>query len=418
MAHANQEPGTPQVVHSGATPSRPGVVLPVRTRGRNIVRRIARGALALLFVVGAATSLLPWGRAAVRGVLLLPPLLTASQPAAFVATGEGVRQTHLMVPYADGTVFLDVYAPTTPTPPVPGARGGLLIIPGVGDNRGDAQVVNLSNSLARAGEVVMLMTTQTLINFDLASADSDAVVQAFNRLSVWPGVGANRVGIVGISAGDAIVCLAATDPRIRDRVAFIIDFGGFYDALNLLHDFGRRAIEVDGKLQPWQPADVPKAVLSNVLAPVLPAPDGARLQAGFNLMNPNPLTPDDAALLSPEGAAAYHLLAGDAPSAVDANIALLVPLAGELLRQLSPSAVVSQIRAPIYLLHSRTDMYVPFTESRDFNAALTRLHHPHDYVEITIFQHVEVQSGLPLGSAISDGARLARILFEALLVGS
>jgi acetyl esterase/lipase len=369
-------------------------------------------------VVGLATSALPWGRAAVRGALLLAPVLSTSQPAAYVAIGEGVRHTSLKIAAADGPAYLDVYAPAGPPPPVPGARGGLLLVIGVGNNGPLPQAVNLADSLAESGEVVMEVTTPALLNFDLKPADGDAVVRAFQRLEAWPGVGRGRVGIVGFSAGGPFACLAAADPRIRDQVAFLVSFGGFFDVSSVLHDLGRRALEVDGRLQPWTPNPVALNVLANVLADRLPESDAARLRNGFDWEHPQPLSPDDVALLTPAGQAAYHLLAGDEPDRVDANIATLRPLAGDLLTALSPRSVVAGIRAPIYLMHDRSDPYVPFTEGRAFAADLARLHHRYEYAEFSIFQHTEVQSGQPVWSLLIDGAKLARILYSVLLVGS
>lgn len=399
-----------------ATPRRRG---PRRWPSKLAVGRwLARAALAMLFIVGVATSLLSWGRAVARGVLLLPPLLTASQPAAFVALGEGMRHTQLTIPSANGTVYLDVYAPTAAPPPIPGARGGMLLIPGVGDNRTTPQLINLSTSLAHAGTVVMEMTTPTLMAYDLSPADSDAVVQAFNRLATWPGVGSGRVGIIGFSGGGPLACLAAVDPRIRDRVAYITSFGGYYDVTDMLRDFGRHAIDVGGRLQPWRPDPVPVAVLANVLAHRLPVPEGAQLSAAFAFENATPLTAQDVSQLSPAGNAAYHLLAGDDPARADANIATLLPVAGDLFAQLSPSSVVGQIRAPVYLLHDRGDPSIPVTETRHFDAALSRLHHPHDYAEFGIFAHTQVRNGLAWGPLIADGAQLGRILYDLLLFGS
>src|SRR5258708_6713110 len=98
--------------------------------GAAVMRWTARAVLSLVLLVGATTSRLRQGRAVARGVVLLAPLLSASQPAAFVAVGEDISHSQLTLPSASGTVFADVYAPTTPAPLVPGAHGGLLIIPG------------------------------------------------------------------------------------------------------------------------------------------------------------------------------------------------------------------------------------------------------------------------------------------------
>jgi len=318
------------------------------------------------------------------------------------------------VPSLNGPVYLDVYALTTSAPPIPGAREGLVVIPGVGDNRTDPQLINFSQSFARAGLVVMDMTTPTLLKWDMSAKDSDAVVQAFKTLSHWPGVGANRIGIIGFSAGDVLACFAAADPRIRDQVAFILLFGGYFNATTLLRDVGRRALTVDGRMQPWQPQYVPIQVLANVIVPVLPPSEGTRL---VNALAPGgiALTPADLAQLSPDTVAVYHLLAGDEPARVDANIAALSPIIHSVLNELSPSRVIDQIQAPIYLLHDRSDQYVPFTESRDFAAALTRNHQPHDFAEFGIFQHVEVKAGVNLGQLAGDSISLFRILNAVLL---
>lgn len=406
----------------GATPPKPAAppseaAAPPRRRAR-VRNWVARVVLVLLVAVALWTSLVPSGRAFARGALLLPPLLFPGQANFGVLGGEAIRHTQLTIPSATGPVYLDVYAPIAPPPPIPGARGGLLFIPGMGDNRTIPQLINLSESVARTGEVVMEMTTPALIAYDLIPDDSDAVVQAFERLARWPGVGASRVGIVGFSGGGPLACRAAADPRIRDQVAFITMFGSYYDVRDYLGDIGRRAIMENGQLVPWQPTAVPLEVLANVLASTLPVPDGARLQSGFAFANANPLTPDEVALLSPQGQAAYHLLQGDQPARVNANIATLLPHAGDLLAALSPSSILDQITAPIYLLHDHGDSSIPFTEAQDFDAALTRLNHPHDYLLFTIFDHTQVRSGLPLGDLLDNSARLVRILDDILTVGS
>src|SRR5262249_59225405 len=112
-------------------------------RTRILGRAAARILLVLLFVAGLYLSLFPAGRADLRTTLLLPTLLGASEPAALTAADESVRHTQMIVPAPAGGVYLDVYAPTTPTPLVPGERGGVIMIPGVGDNRAVPQLVNL-----------------------------------------------------------------------------------------------------------------------------------------------------------------------------------------------------------------------------------------------------------------------------------
>ncbi|HLJ82512.1 MAG TPA: hypothetical protein VKT52_13560 [Ktedonobacterales bacterium] len=377
---------------------------------------LARIVLALLLVLGVYLTLVPQGRAATRAALLLPALITLKQPAPLVAAGDAIRHTQTQISGQAGPIYLDIYAPTGPPPPIPGARQGVVIIAGVGDNRSVDQLVNLSASLARAGLVVVNMTTNSLIDYNLTPADGDAVVRAVLYTQHLPGVGATRVGILGISAGGALASLAAADPRDRDSLAFITLFGGYYDASALLADYGRRGYILDGQVVPWEPNIVPLVVLANSIADTLPGDQSETLRSAFTLAGFIPLGAAQLAALSPPAAAAYHLLAGDQPSAVDANVAALLAAPGThaLLDALSPANMLAHIVAPIYLLHDRNDQFIPFTQSRAFNAALDALRHPHTYAEFGIFAHVEVKPGLGGLQLLGDGATLFRLLTSML----
>jgi fermentation-respiration switch protein FrsA (DUF1100 family) len=393
---------------SNNQPDIPGKPTPLKFR--HILSRII---LALFFITGFFFSVIPVGRTAARSLYILPELILASQPPVISLAEEPIQHIQKTIPSSNGAVYLDVYEPTTAAPPVPGGREGVVVIPGVGDERTVPQLVNFSQGLARAGLVVMDITTPTLIQYILSYQDTDAVVQAFRALANWPGVGARRVGIIGFSAGDALAAFAAADPRVRDQVAFILCFGGYFNTTTLLRDFGRRAQVVNGHLQSWQPQYTPIDVLANTIAPLLPFNEGSRL---INALAPGgtPLTPEELAQFSPDTVAIYHLLRGDEPDQADANIAALSPSIHALLDQLSPSRVIGQIHAPIYLLHDRNDEFVPFTQSIDFDAALNQAHHAHDFALFGIFQHVEVKSNLNIGQLLGDGLSLYRILNEVL----
>ncbi|HEX3643842.1 MAG TPA: hypothetical protein VHV10_21335, partial [Ktedonobacteraceae bacterium] len=348
-----------------------------------ILRNILRVVLTLLCLSGFVLSVLPWGRAIARSALLLPALITASQPAPLLANGETVVHKTMTVPSRSGTVYLDVYEPEANIPLIADARSGVLIIPGAGDNRQAPQLVNFSEALARAGLVAMEMLTPTLFNYDLSVRDTDAVVQAFQRLAHLPGMDGRRIGIIAFSAGMPMACFGAADARIRDQVAYVAAFGGYFNTRSVLRAFGRRAIDIDGKTEHWQPTSVPIAFMANVITKALPLQERRRILRSI-ASHGTPLTHQQLTRLSPGAQAAYQLLTGSAPDKTDANIAALPPAAQAELNALSPSRVIAQIRAPIFLLHDRNDTSLPVTESRDFAAALTRLHHQHDYVEFHI----------------------------------
>jgi dienelactone hydrolase len=317
-----------------------------------------------------------------------------------------------------GAVHLDIYAPAAGVPPVPGAREGILLTPGVGDQRQDSQLINFSRTLASNGLVVMDMTTQTLIANRLDAGDTQAVVQAFAALQHWPGVGAQRVGLLGFSAGGPLMYLAAADARMRDQVAFVALFGGYFDAMTLLQTIGRREQIANGQAQPWHPVPYPLQVLADTMAPLLPGSDGQTLASAFAPDGSSSLSPAQLALLAPSSVAAYHLLTGDEPEQVSTNLAALSPEVKALLSSLSPSRVVRLVHAPIYLLHDRSDQFVPVSQSLAFAAALARLHHPYDFAEFGIFQHVEVRTSSGFSQLVGDGQNLLRLISEVMQAGS
>jgi len=406
------QPSLPQGKKPGALADRP-------ERTWKLGQRAAQAALALLLCLGGFLSLFPWGRALTRSALLLPALLSASEPAPLALAGDPVRFKRLTISSSIGPVFLDIYEPATPPPPIPGGREAIIDVPGAGDNRAVPQLVNLSQSLAREGVVVVTVGTPTLFDYQVSARDGEAVVQAFELLEHWPGVDPQRIGIISFSVGDLLACVGAADPRIRDRVAFLAFLGGYVDVTSLLRTLGRRAQDVDGQTQPWQPISTDLYVLARTVSSLLSLTDQQLLQQAFPLTTQAlPLTAQQQAQLSPDAMAYYHLLEGDEPGIVDGNLAALSPPLKVLLNQLSPLSVLGQIRAPIHLLHDRNDPSIPFTQAQEFAAALAHLHHPYDLAAYSIFSHVQVGSNLGLGQVLGDGLKLLGVLTSILLVGS
>jgi len=398
------DPGSP-----GARPRRP----------LKLGQRAAQVALIFLLSVGAFLSLVPWGRSLTRSTFLLPALLSASEPAPLVLAGDPVRFTRITLSSDNGPVFLDIYEPATPPPPIPGGREAIIDVVGAGDNRAVPQLVNLSQSFAREGIVFVNVGTPTLFQYKVSARDGEAVVQAFELMEHWPGVNPQHIGILAFSVGAMLACAGAADPRIRDHVAFLATLGAYFDATTLLETVGRRSQVVDGQTQRWLPITTTLYALVITVNSLLSPTDQQLLLKAFPLLKFGPpLTARQQAQLSPGIAAFYHLLEGDEPGNVDRNIAALTPQMKALLTQLSPMSVIDQIRAPIHLLHDRIDSAIPITQAQEFAAALARIHHPYDFASYGIISHVEVRSNLGLTQLLGDGTKLFQAIDSILLVGS
>ncbi len=406
------QPSTRQGIDPGSPGAKP-------KRTLRLGQRAAQAALAFLLCAGCFLSLFPWGRAWTRSTLLLPAVISASEPAPLTLAGDSVRFRRITLSSVTGPGFLDIYEPTTPPPPIPGGREAIIVVVGAGDNRDVPQLVNLLQAFAHEGIVVVNVGTPMLFQYKVSARDGEAVVQAFELLEHWPGVDPHHIGIITFSVGDEMACVGAADPRIRDRVAFLGMLGGYVDVSSLLRTVGRRAQEIDGQTQPWHPISTDLYTLASSVSSLLSPTENKLLQKAFPLNNiAPPLTVQQQAQLSPGTAAFYHLLEGDEPGSVDRNLSALSPQMKALLVQLSPMSVIDQIRAPIHLLHDRNDQSIPFTQAQEFAVALARLHHPYDFAAYGIFSHVQVRSNPDMAQLLSDGTKLIQTLNSILLVGS
>jgi len=68
------------------------------------------------------------GRDLTRALTILPDILSSSQPAWQAPIAEATTYTSASLTSASGTTYLDVYAPASGAPPVPGSREGMLMI--------------------------------------------------------------------------------------------------------------------------------------------------------------------------------------------------------------------------------------------------------------------------------------------------
>src|SRR5258708_13568042 len=120
-------------------------------RSLKLGQRAAQAALAFLLCAGGFLSLFPLGRAITRSTLLLPALISVSEPAPLVLAGDPVRFRRITISSSIGPVFLDIYEPATPPPPIPAGRAAIITLVGPGDNPNVPQFLNLAQTFARAG---------------------------------------------------------------------------------------------------------------------------------------------------------------------------------------------------------------------------------------------------------------------------
>ena len=152
-------------------------------------------------------------------------------------TKEPVRR-EVSYPQADGTGLADIYR-------IPDEEDRAAVLIFLGANaagRDDKDVVNLGNSLARAGFVVMFHWSPTMaLRSNIDPVEIDNLVSAFQYLRALEFVDRDRLGMGGFCIGASFALVAAADPRIRDDVVFVNAFGPYFDARDLLMQLASRS---------------------------------------------------------------------------------------------------------------------------------------------------------------------------------
>jgi len=268
-----------------------------------------------------------------------------------------------------------------------------LLLGAVGYPRRDPALVRFADGLSRAGAVVMIPESSNLQQGDILPGEVDGLLQAVAYLRARPEVDPARVGFLGFSVGGSLAILAAEDERGRDQIGFVNAFGSYYDARDLLRAVATRQIQLDGRSVPWAPSELTVWVFSRQL--IQPLPDGQDRDILTRvLLDKQPEALAELGSLSADGRLVLELFLEPKPERVDAIIADLPPSLRERLLGISPSRDLAHLTAHLYLMHDRSDSYIPFTESRQLAAAAP----PgafRAYSEFDLFAHVLPDRPLP-----------------------
>ncbi|MBM3140930.1 MAG: hypothetical protein FJZ92_12175 [Chloroflexi bacterium] len=351
---------------------------------------LAALAVAIFFFLHAAVPVAQaWARAAAffgDAVLRLPqrPLtLVAPDPRVSELTWANDGRGQLTLPGGDG-----------PHP-------GLVVVLGArAASPDDPRVVRLTDGLARIGFAVLLPKSDDLDGGRVVPAEIDRLVAAQQALSARPTVKQDRVGFIGLSAGGSLTIVAAAHPAIRDTTWFVLAIGPYYDARDLVAETVSGTYrDVDGSGVGWEPRAITKEVVRETLLAALGADDRAAVEGGR-------------AAGSAGGRAVADLLAGMELERARALIATLPPAEAASLAAISPRDALHGLRAPLYLMHDRSDPFIPLPHSE----LLVRAHRPAVFHRTEIFEHVDPKI-TSVGPLLRDGWRMHRLFVRILLDG-
>ena len=242
--------------------------------------------------------------------------------------------------------------------------GGLVLIHGLsrqGYNHPAFQ--RTGYALARAGFVVLAPDFPRLRDFHVAESDVAVVVDAVKALGeATPG----PLGILGFSFGAGPALLAAADPGIRDRIALVGSFGGYWDLTHVIRFITTGWYEEDGQWRQGRQEEYNRWKLLAALTPYVEEPEERRRLKGLverKLADPGANVTPEASSLRGEGKTLLALAENRERERLPALIEALSPTIRDRFHRLSPASRISNVRARLLIAHGADDNSIPYTES-------------------------------------------------------
>jgi len=188
------------------------------------------GALLLLTLAAAGVLALPYLDALgfiVRAADLQGPAATM----AAWRTTPFTREPLISVPTRTGSVPARFYRPAS------GFSRTVLLMPGVHrDGIDEARLAGLAEDLASTGYGVLTIAAPDLQHFRITPLVTDVIEDAVAWAAADRGFAPDgKVGILGVSFSGGLSVVAAGRPSIRDKVAFVMSFGGHGDLARVMH---------------------------------------------------------------------------------------------------------------------------------------------------------------------------------------
>jgi pimeloyl-ACP methyl ester carboxylesterase len=259
--------------------------------------------------------------------------------------------------------------------------GSALLVTGVHpDGINEPRLVTLARELAATGVIVVTPEIEDLINYRVTARATDMVEHA----ALWmvgrsDRFGAAPIGLIGVSFSGGLSIVAAGRPALRDRVAYVLSFGGHGNLPRVLRYLCTGVEPAFGEASPRTrpPHDYALAVLAHQTADLaVPAAQVAPLRQAIetflraSAMHRTSLS--EAVALFEQARARQAGLSEPAQTLMkfvnDRDVAslgrLLLPLVDRLEYDVSLSPDRSRApSAPVYLLHGVDDNVIPHVES-------------------------------------------------------
>ena len=159
-------------------------------------------------------------------------------------TTQDVSVSERTIPWRGGQLRARVYAPAEPGGPP------ALLVPGVhAGGIDEPRLIEFARDVAAMGRTVVTAHLDDLAAYSITPRTTDMIEDAAAWLASSAHAPEGRVGMMGISFAGGLSVVAAGRPSIRDRVAYVLSFGGHGDLPRTLR-YLCTGVQPDGTVYP------------------------------------------------------------------------------------------------------------------------------------------------------------------------
>ncbi len=358
------------------------------------------GALALVVVLLAAW---PPSRVTFQTLALIPSLLEIGPQPLTLAP----EPRHELVTYRapDGERLpADLWLPASASADAP--VGAVIFVSGINSQgRNHPALERIARAISRTGAAVYVPELRGFFDVRVDGSEVGRIVAAFEDLARRPEVDPDRIGIMGVSVGGSLSLMAAADPAIADRLAWVGSFGAYADATEITTEVLTHQYRLDGELHEWEPALLVRQIVFGLITEqVTDGRDHGYLYGAYDHLNNegiHPLPDADIPLRTDVGLAVEAMLLAETLPQAEALLALAPAEGRAALDAISPLARVADIRARVYLMHDTGDQHIPYSHARALYAAMDEAGVDVRLGEFRLFDHVQPDTR-DLGAAITE----------------
>lgn len=274
----------------------------------------------------------------------------------------------------NGKIVGDLFIPVDP-----GKKSAVIMAMGIKTADQDKPLLlRFADTMARLGYVTFWPRLKVLDEGISLPEEPETFTQSFDYLSNLPSVNPQKVSFIGFSVGSSLSMVSAQDPQIRNKVWGFVFFGGYFDVFDYFISLATKTTKLDDQTIPWNP----KEDALNHAKGLLEARNASSIIKIF-----------------------------EATSAGQASQIVQEASQEEVLgmKRYSPKEKLGDFKAKIFILHDKSDTYVPYTQSIELFQALPKgqiaAYHISD-----LFEHVQPSKPINIGELIKLYGFLYQVL--------